>query len=163
MATNTTADKIDPMISTTPVDDSSTKEQDAASTPKPKATFLTKVGAFFGDWYYLWEVLGIVISAGAILGICIVVWRLDDKPPPVWVRKVPFREQTFQLTINSLLSILSVFGSTCAMIPVTKGLGQLKYVWFLEQDRKLADLEMFDSASRGKLGSAQLIWKLRFK
>lgn len=161
MATNTT-DKIDPAVSTTPVA-SPTAEQDATTTPKSEATFFTKIGAFFGDWYYLWEVLGIVISAGAILGICIVVWHFDDKPPPVWVHKVPFREQNFQLTINSLLSILSVFGSTCAMIPVTKGLGQLKYVWFMEQDRKLADLEMFDSASRGKLGSAQLIWKLRFK
>ncbi|KAK2017190.1 hypothetical protein LZ32DRAFT_600802, partial [Colletotrichum eremochloae] len=59
--------------------------------------------------------------------------------------------------------MLSVLGSTCAMIPVTKSLGQLKYLWFMEQDRKLADLEVFDSASRGKVGSAMLIWKLRFK
>lgn len=133
------------------------------TTEKPEKSRFQKVSAFFGDWYYVWEVFGIVVSGLAIISICIVVYYFDDREAPNWTAKVPGRDKPFQLTLNSLLSILSVFGSTCAMIPVTKGLGQLKYLWFMEQDRNLADLETFDSASRGKVGSAQLIWKLRFK
>ncbi len=42
-----------------------------------------------------------------------------------------------------------------------KGLGQLKWVWFAEEERQLADLETFDNATRGLSGSAKLLWKLR--
>ncbi|KAH6675408.1 hypothetical protein F5X68DRAFT_140245 [Plectosphaerella plurivora] len=145
-----------------------TEQAVAPESPEPSTQEEGKPGktrwsALFDDWYYAWEVFGIIVSGLAIVSICVVVWYYDDKEAPVWVAQVPGRDKPFQFTINSLLSILSVFGSTCAMIPVTKGLGQLKYLWFMEKDRTLADLETFDSASRGKVGSAQLMWKLRFK
>lgn len=130
---------------------------------KPAKSSFERFSALFDNWYYAGEVVGILISGLAIASICIVVWYYDNKEAPLWTAPVPGRDQPFTFTINSLLSILSVFGSTCAMIPVTKGLGQLKYLWFMEKDRTLADLETFDSASRGKVGSAQLMWKLRFK
>ncbi|KAH0438433.1 hypothetical protein CcaCcLH18_03420 [Colletotrichum camelliae] len=131
--------------------------------PPQHSSLLQKVTSFFGDWYYVWEGFGILLSGISIIAICIVVNHFDGNEVPGCTAAVPGRSKPFRLTINSLVSILSVLGSTCAMIPVTKGLGQLKYLWFMEQDRRLADLEVFDSASRGKVGSAQLIWKLRFK
>ncbi|KAF9873089.1 hypothetical protein CkaCkLH20_09599 [Colletotrichum karsti] len=131
--------------------------------PQKKSSPLEKITSLFDNWYYAWEILGIFLSGAAIIAICIVVYHFDGNEVPNWTAYAPGRAKPFRLTINSLLSILSVLGSTCAMIPVTKGLGQLKYLWFMEQGRKLADLEVFDSASRGKVGSAQLIWKLRFK
>ena len=42
-----------------------------------------------------------------------------------------------------------------------KGLGQLKWVWFAESERRLDDLEKFDSATRGLTGSAKLLWRLK--
>ncbi|KAH6689082.1 hypothetical protein F5X68DRAFT_275074 [Plectosphaerella plurivora] len=171
------SEKITSNVTSTPVDGASTPttttnmpslkdDADTNGTPAAKDGLFARVSTFFGDWFYFWEVLGLVLSAAAIVSICIVVGYFDEKPPPVWSTNIniPTREtQSVSLTINSLLAILATLGSTCAMIPVTKGLGQLKYVWFIQQDRKLADLEMFDSASRGVLGSAQLVWKLRLK
>ncbi|GJC84425.1 hypothetical protein ColLi_07263 [Colletotrichum liriopes] len=146
-----------------PVDEPSLTPSTQGQESNQNETFFGRVISFFGDWYYVWEVFGILISGLAIIAICMVVHHYDNNQVPNWTANVPGRNEPFRLTINSLLSMLSVLGSTCAMIPVTKSLGQLKYLWFMEQDRKLADLEVFDSASRGKVGSAQLIWKLRFK
>ncbi|EFQ31912.1 hypothetical protein CGRA01v4_13083 [Colletotrichum graminicola] len=146
-----------------PVDESSPTSSTRGQELNENKSLFERATSLFEEWYYVWEVFGILISGLAIIAICMVVFRFDGNQVPKWEAKVPYRKETFRLTINSLLSMLSVLGSTCAMIPVTKSLGQLKYLWFMEQDRKLADLEVFDSASRGKFGSAMLIWKLRFK
>lgn len=158
-----TSEKTETPVTEKPVDEPSPASSAQGHEPNQNNAFFKRVASFFGDWYYVWEVFGIAVSGLAIIVICMIVHYYDGKEIPNWTARVPGRKSHFRLTINSLLSIISVLGSTCAMIPVTKGLGQLKYLWFIEQDRKLADLEIFDSASRGKLGSARLIWKLRFK
>ncbi|WYZ36020.1 hypothetical protein EsH8_X_000667 [Colletotrichum jinshuiense] len=158
-----TSEKTETPVTEKPVDEPSPASSAQGHEPNQNNAFFKQVASFFGDWYYVWEVFGIAVSGLAIIVICMIVHYYDGKEIPNWTARVPGRKSHFRLTINSLLSIISVLGSTCAMIPVTKGLGQLKYLWFIEQDRKLADLEIFDSASRGKLGSARLIWKLRFK
>ncbi|KAH6689792.1 hypothetical protein F5X68DRAFT_230399 [Plectosphaerella plurivora] len=164
------AEKANHVLGVSPTTDDSTPStptlaENTASTPK--YGFIARFKALFSGWYYLGEVVGIILSAASIVSICVVVGYYDQKSPPNWYFPfhLPIGEEGVrpQLTLNSLLSMLSVIGSTCAMIPVSKGLGQLKYIWFIQQDRQLADLEMFDSASRSKLGSAQLIWKLRLK
>ncbi|EQB55803.1 hypothetical protein CGLO_04261 [Colletotrichum gloeosporioides Cg-14] len=118
--------------------------------PPRRKSFPQEATSFFGGWYYVWEAFGILVSDTSIIAICFVVNHFDDNEVPDWTVSVPGRFKPFRLTINSLLSILSVLGSTCAIIPVTKGLAQLKYLCFMEQDRKLADLEVFNSASREK-------------
>ena len=154
-------EKQQPLAEARPVDTESNASTGPEDTSKP--SFKERIKAVVGSWYYAWEVFGVVASAGAIAAIAVVVAHYDDERAPKWHAPVPGREKPFRLTLNSLLSILSTFGSICAMIPVTKCLGQLKYLWFMEKDRTLADLETFDSASRGKFGSAQLLWRLRFK
>jgi uncharacterized protein DUF3176 len=164
------SEKQDPGVTTTPVHtdtSSSTADEPQSGPPAPK-TLRERITGAFGGWYYGWEVFGIVASGAAITAIALIVDHFDKKQNPLWKSpvvgfKADGTPREFTLTLNSLLSIISTFGSTCAMIPVTKGLGQLKYLWFLDKDRTLADLETFDSASRGKAGSAQLLWKLRFK
>ncbi|KAK1585251.1 uncharacterized protein LY79DRAFT_591627 [Colletotrichum navitas] len=157
------SEKTDVPVTERPVDKSSPTSSTLGQESNENKSLFERATSLFEEWYYVWEVFGILISGLAIVAICMVVSHFDGKQVPDWEAKVPYRKEKFRLTINSLLSMLSVLGSTCAMIPVTKSLGQLKYLWFMEQDRKLADLEVFDSASRGKFGSAMLIWKLRFK
>jgi hypothetical protein len=65
--------------------------------------------------------------------------------------------------MNSILSLLSTIAKICVLIPVSKGLGQLKWVWFAKKERSLRDIETFESASRGLTGSALLMWKLKFR
>ena len=131
--------------------------------PPRHKSFPQKATSFFGAWYYVWEAFGILIAGTSIIAIDFVVNHFDGNEVPDCTVSAPGRFKPFRLTINPLLSILLVLGSICAMIPVSKGLGQLYYLCVMEQDRRLADLEVFDSDSGGKVGSAQLIWKLRFK
>ena len=122
------------------------------------------------DWW-LWELIGILISAAALSGIAGLLLALDDKPLPYWSHTTPAMKigsitipsKTTAITPNSLLSLLSTVGRICVLIPITKGLAQLKWVWFAEQESTLSDFEAFDNATRGLTGSMFLMWKLRFR
>jgi hypothetical protein len=45
---------------------------------------------------------------------------------------------------------------------VQECLSQLKWLWYSGASRPLGDVEAYDRASRGLIGSVQLLWKLRF-
>ena len=47
------------------------------------------------------------------------------------------------------------------MIPVIECISQLKWLWFVDRYRILADFDVFDRASRGSWGSLQLLTLLR--
>ena len=48
-------------------------------------------------------------------------------------------------------------------MPVAQGISQLKWTYFQQRPHRLAELQVFDDASRGPLGSLQLLWKIRWK
>ncbi|PVH83592.1 hypothetical protein DL98DRAFT_486436 [Cadophora sp. DSE1049] len=64
------------------------------------------------------------------------------------------------ITINSILSWLSTIARSALLVPITKGISQLKWTWFSSVQR-LADLQRFDDASRGPWGSLMLLWSLK--
>jgi len=115
------------------------------------------------DDYWKWEIAGVVGSALALMGIIIFANHFDNGPTPSWSMTVAKYNKTFTVTMNSILSLLSTTAKICVLIPVTKGLGQLKWIWFAKRERSLRDIETFESASRGLTGSALLMWKLKFK
>ncbi|KAK2043795.1 hypothetical protein LZ31DRAFT_631800 [Colletotrichum somersetense] len=119
------SEKTEVPVTEGPVDETSPTSSARGQEPNKKKTLYERATSFFGDWYYVWEVFGILISGLAIIAICMVVFRFNKKEVPKWETKVPGINEPFRLTINSLLSMLSVLSSTCAMIPVTKSLGQL--------------------------------------
>lgn len=123
------------------------------------------------DWWK-WELIGVFGSALCLIGIVIMLSKLNDKPLPTWASpqdycvKIPKTSTTKcysskGVSVNSVVSWFSTVAKICVLIPITKGLGQLKWVWFAEKERTLADLETFDSATRGLTGSALLVWKLK--
>jgi hypothetical protein len=64
--------------------------------------------------------------------------------------------------VNSIVSWLRAVARICLLVSLSIGLGQLKWSWFNGgKDRPLADLNTFDSASRGLIGSMQLISLLK--
>lgn len=115
------------------------------------------------DDYWKWEIAGVVGSALALMGIIVFANHFDNKPTPSWSMSVAKYNKTFTVTMNSILSLLSTIAKICVLIPVSKGLGQLKWVWFAKKERSLRDIETFESASRGLTGSALLMWKLKFR
>ncbi|KXX79900.1 hypothetical protein MMYC01_203758 [Madurella mycetomatis] len=66
------------------------------------------------------------------------------------------------VTLNPLLAFLTSLAKAAFLVPIIEGLGQLKWMWFLSPShRPLIDMQVFDEATRGGLGSLKLL--LRFK
>jgi hypothetical protein len=64
--------------------------------------------------------------------------------------------------VNSIVFWLGTVARICLFVPLSNGLGQLKWAWFDDgKDRPLADLDTFDAAYRGLIGSMQLICLLK--
>lgn len=126
--------------------------------PSPKRTNPTAIRT--DDWW-IWETIGVIGSALAIIGIVVLLNRFDGQPQPDWAYANETTGKGFHISLNSVLSWLSTVARICALMPITKGLGQLKWVWFAEKDRVLSDFDAFDSATRGLTGSAMLMWRLK--
>jgi len=120
------------------------------------------------DWW-AWEIFGIVGSALCIIGLCLFVRQYDGQPLPSWAYKqapgtiligTPPSNRP-SVSLNSIIGLFSTAGKVMLLIPITRGLGQLKWVWFSEEHRQLSDFEVFDSATRGASGSLFLLWTLK--
>jgi len=150
------------------------KDEQATQTSTPRQTSQTSHTATpprrsklyrAADFWLSWEIVGILGSAASIAGIIIVLHVYDNKAVPTWAFPLSYSDwkKEFHITLNAILAILSTVAATCVLIPVTKGLGQLKWVWFIEKDRALSDLEMFDAATRGVTGNLRLMWRMKFR
>ncbi|KAG4439959.1 hypothetical protein IFR05_004533 [Cadophora sp. M221] len=102
------------------------------------------------DWF-LWEILSIAVAALSVVSIVVVLISFNGKAQPQW---------PMGITINSILSWLSTIARSSLLVPITKGISQLKWTWFGSVQR-LADLQRFDDASRGPWGSLMLLWSLK--
>lgn len=107
----------------------------------------------------LWrlELLASIFSIGCIAAIVALLATIDGKPYS------HFGLWKVDITPNSLISIMSILSKSSLLLAVTEGLSQLKWIHFQQRARKLSDLQVFDSASRGPLGALKLLWSLRFR
>ena len=152
------------------VSEVSTEEESLNQKPRLQRKASAQTVIQTDDWW-LWELAGILISLAALAGIGALLTALDDKPQPTWAYTSPEHKiadktipsVTIAVSPNSILSLLSTIGRICVLIPITKGLAQLKWVWFAEQERQLSDFEAFENATRGVTGSLFLVWKLKFR
>jgi hypothetical protein len=101
--------------------------------------------------YWVWELFGAFGSAIALTGIAIILHVIDGKRQPSWEH----------VSLNSLISWISTIAKGFILMPITSGLGQLKWAWFARRKQPLSDLQVFDSATRGISGSAKLLWRLK--
>ncbi|PPJ54655.1 hypothetical protein CBER1_07664 [Cercospora berteroae] len=120
------------------------KSQQHRSGASNTAGFLARLE----DWWVL-ELLGVIISAGALAAIVGILYHYHGTPQPTW-RNV---------SLNTMISWLSTLANVMVLIPVTSGLSQLKWVWFAGKRRTMSDRGYFDSASRGVIGSLALIFE----
>lgn len=118
------------------------------------------------DWW-VWELLGVLGSALAILGLCILLKIFDKRPLPSWSYTYNGEIARLQgkvalITLNSIIEAISIVARLCLLLPITRGLSQLKWVWFAEKERPLVDLGYFEAASRQSLlDNIKLIWNLK--
>ncbi|KAF4979262.1 hypothetical protein FZEAL_4507 [Fusarium zealandicum] len=101
-------------------------------------------------WWW-WEIGAAVLSLtcmGLIMGVLI---RADATRLEGW---------PLSIQPNSIIAVLTTVAKTAMMVPITSCLSQLKWRHVTTRPRPLADLQVFDDASRGPWGSTVLIWKL---
>lgn len=106
--------------------------------------------ALLDDWWF-WEIFGLIGSALILVAIVILLAKFDGKRQPSWK----------EVSLNTVIAFLSTIAKLLAFVPLSAGIGQLKWIWIEKRDRSLADLEVFNSASTGVIGSICLLWITR--
>lgn len=120
--------------------DSSPASDIANNKPHPNRAFDSDPDEPSGwdDWW-IWEIIGVVVSAAAICAIIGLLIRVDGKKLENWGFTIPDKTirgkfipgRTIVISLNSVISWISTVGKICILIPITKGIGQLKCEWRL--------------------------------
>jgi hypothetical protein len=102
---------------------------------------------------WLWEMISMMFSVACIIAVVILASRLHRTLLSNW---------TFLLQPSTLISLLVTAAQSSMMLVVAEVISQLKWIHMsLPRAQPLADLNIFDSASRGPLGSLSLIYRWR--
>ena len=68
-----------------------------------------------------------------------------------------------EITPNTLISILATLSKSSLLLPVAEGISQLKWSYFQLKAQRIVDMQVFDDASRGPLGSLRLLWSINIR
>ena len=101
------------------------------------------------------EILAISFSLAGFIAIVAVLSSFDDKQSP---------QLAYGLTLNTIVSILATACKSSLLFLVAESIGQLKWVWFFQREKDatkkpLQDIQSFDGASRGPLGSLTILFE----
>ena len=99
--------------------------------------------------WWIWELFCWTLASACLCTIAGILSKWDRRPLDEW---------HYSLTLNTILAILSSVSKAALLVPVSAGISQLKWSR-LDDRRSLIDLQRFDQASRGPLGSIRLIWR----
>ncbi|CAG7564621.1 unnamed protein product [Fusarium equiseti] len=100
-------------------------------------------------WIWRWELLQLLIASGLFAAICIVLYMYSGKELPEW--------KNLGITLNTLVSIIATFSRASIAIISSEVLAQLKWEWLSSSFRPMPDVQMFDTATRGIIGSLRLL------
>ncbi|OAL48704.1 hypothetical protein IQ07DRAFT_84448 [Pyrenochaeta sp. DS3sAY3a] len=126
------------------------------SSPKPNSEVIKperevmKPHFTLSDWW--WELLSWMMGTLSLLAMLLLLAFFHNKSVATWRSK---------LSINSIVSALAQTSQTSLAVSLNSGIGQLKWDW-LRTRRQKRDIDTFDCASRGPLGSLGLVWKQLF-
>jgi hypothetical protein len=102
------------------------------------------------NWWVL-EIAALLLSALLLAATGVLLQHYDDEPQPDWE----------MMSLNTLVAWMGTLSRALVLLPVSRSLGQLKWTWFATRPQNLADVQSFDDASRGVIGSMQLLLSRR--
>ncbi|KAK4159549.1 hypothetical protein QBC43DRAFT_327065 [Cladorrhinum sp. PSN259] len=119
--------------------------QQAGTTSDDEGQTIAKKGT---PWGWRLEILSIIGSVGWMVGVIAILGTMQDKEHSRW---------KFFLSLNATLAIFATAAKLTAAIAVSACISQYKWIHFKKGPQRLVDLDLFDSASRGPLGSLILL------
>jgi hypothetical protein len=99
---------------------------------------------------WLLEALATVFSIACFIAICAILLVYDQKARP---------ELRYGLSLNAIISILATGCKASLMFMIAEVVSQLKWIWFRSKPKQLLDMQTFDGASRGPLGSIMILFQ----
>jgi len=115
----------------------------------------TSYARWFEDWWLV-ELVAVICSCALVVALCVILKKYDGEQVPsfgTWFNS--------GITLGTLVALLTTLAVAMAMSTVQECISQLKWLWYSGASRPLGDIETYDRASRGLVGSVQLLWKLR--
>ncbi|KAK3490058.1 hypothetical protein B0T13DRAFT_85344 [Neurospora crassa] len=104
------------------------------------------------SWF--WEIAAMTLSCLSLALTLAILYFFDDKPLESW---------PLYLSLGTIISTLAQISRTSLAFAITPCLGQAKWNWFSQREDDVLVFRTFDEASRGPLGSLQLLWKLKYR
>ncbi|KAJ9485191.1 hypothetical protein VN97_g8163 [Penicillium thymicola] len=99
---------------------------------------------------WLLEILAAIFSIACFIAICAILLAYNNKTrPDLW----------YGLSLNAIISVLATGCKSSLLFMIGEALSQIKWVWFRGASKPLLDMQTFDSASRGPLGSMMMIFQ----
>ena len=93
------------------------------------------------------HILAILGSALSMIAIGILLAHFNNRPIFDWNG----------VTLNAIIAVFSVMFKAMLAYTLSQCLGQAKWIWFSSRSRPLNDIDLIDNASRGPLGSLQIL------
>lgn len=93
------------------------------------------------------HILAISGSALSMSAIGILLARFNNRPIFDWNG----------VTLNAIIAVFSAMSKAMLAYTLSQCLGQAKWIWFSSRSRPLNDIDLIDNASRGPLGSFQIL------
>lgn len=94
-----------------------------------------------------WEVIALLLSIGCQAALIVILRRMSDRPLYEW---------TAMISLNAMISIITLCSRFLLLFPVEAAISQLKWL-HLRRPQRTLDFELFDQATRGPIGALQLL------
>ncbi|KAK4105368.1 hypothetical protein N658DRAFT_416829 [Parathielavia hyrcaniae] len=101
---------------------------------------------------WLPELVCCCLSIACLVVIVVLLKTYDGRRLADWPLSV---------SLNTLIAFLAAICQAALTVPLTEGLSQLKWNSFARGEKPLAELQTFEDAKRGPVGSAVLLCKRR--
>lgn len=104
---------------------------------------------------WIWEILALLVSILALMMIVLILYLFQGRSLLDW---------PCPITINSLIAIFSTVMKAALSVPVAASVSQAKWDWFHQDEgQNLADMEIYDQASRGLWGAMRMLTEIRWR
>lgn len=100
------------------------------------------------------EILSLALSVGCMVAVFAILISQNGKPLSSW--PLPWKP-------NSVVSFFTTISRAALIFPLASCISQFKWHHFRHGSHQLSDLQLFDSASRGPLGSLSFIFRVSFR